>query len=234
MNAVPEDRMAGASSYKVNLGRVYVWELPVRLVHWLLFLSIITLAGTGYYIGEPFASGVLLMATIRAVHLYASIVFTLCVLVRVYWAFAGNRYARWSDLIPASRERLGSLWTTLKFYSFLGREPDEYAGHNALAGLTYAFIFGVYFVMIATGLALYTVYAPVGSPMRVFTFLIPIFGGLQIARLIHHIGMWVIIVFAVAHLYFVVLSSTVEHVGIFDSIMSGFKYMPRRRRRDGR
>lgn len=238
MNAVPgntahENAAPADGSFQLNLRRIYVWELPVRLVHWLLFLSIITLAGTGYYIGNPFASAPLLMATVRAVHLYASIVFTLCVLVRVYWAFAGNRYARWSDLIPASRERLRSLWTSVKFYSFLGREPDEYVGHNGLAGLTYAFIFGVYFVMIATGLALYTVDAPVGSPMRAFAFLIPFFGGLQMAHLIHHIGMWLILVFVVAHLYFVVLSSTVEHVGIFDSILSGFKYMPRRRRRGG-
>lgn len=232
-DAMPENTVRQENPFRVNLRRVYVWELPVRLVHWLLFFSIITLAGTGYYIGDPFASGQLLMATVRAVHLYASIVFTLCVLVRVYWAFAGNRYARWSDFIPVSRERLRSLWTSVKFYSFLGREPDEYVGHNGLAGLTYAFIFGVYFVMIATGLALYTVDAPVGSPMQVFAFLIPIFGGLQMAHLIHHIGMWVILIFFVAHLYFVILSSTVEHVGIFGSILSGFKYMPRRRRRGG-
>ncbi len=228
MNAVPAE-----NPYAVSLHRVYVWELPVRLVHWLLFFSILTLSGTGYYIGNPFASGPLLMATVRVVHLYASIVFTLCVLLRVYWAFVGNRYARWSDLIPASRERLRSLWTSLRFYTFFGRDPDEYVGHNGLAGLTYAFIFGVYFVMIATGLALYQIYAPVGSPMRAFAFLIRTFGGLQMARLIHHIGMWVILVFAVAHLYFVVLSSTVEHVGIFDSILSGFKFTPRGRRRTG-
>ena len=226
MNAVP-----GENPYKVNLHRVYVWELPVRLVHWLLFFSILILAVTGYYIGNPFASGELLMARMREVHLYTSIVFTLCVLVRVYWAFVGNRYARWSDLIPISRRRLHSLWTTLRFYTFLGREPDEYVGHNALAGLSYAIIFGVYFVMIATGLALYTVDAPVGSPMRAFVFLIPLFDGLQMARLIHHIGMWAILVFATAHMYFVVLSCTVEHVGIFDSILSGFKYMPRTRSR---
>ena len=36
-------------------------------------------------------------------------------------------------------------------------DPDDYAGHNALAGASYAMIFGVYLIMIATGLALYTV-----------------------------------------------------------------------------
>jgi len=230
MNAVPEDAAAS-----LQLERVYVWQLPVRLVHWLLFFSIVILAATGYYLGNPFISVPgparehLLMASVRVVHLYASIVFTLSALVRVYWAFAGNSYARWPDFVPVSMRRLQNFKKSLLFYTFLSREPDEYLGHNAVAALTYLLIFVVYFIMIATGLALYIVYAPLNSPMRVFTFLIPIFHGLQDARLIHHIGMWVILVFAVVHVYFVVLYSIVEHIGIFDSIFSGFKFQASRK-----
>ncbi|HXY95922.1 MAG TPA: Ni/Fe-hydrogenase, b-type cytochrome subunit [Steroidobacteraceae bacterium] len=225
MSAVP----AEAGSH-VRLERVYIWELPVRLAHWLLFFSILTLAATGYYIGHPFISvpgearAHFVMGTIRSVHLYASVVFTLSALVRVYWAFAGNAYARWSELIPVSRQRWRSFRQALLFYTFLSRESVDYLGHNALAGLTYAGIFAVYFVMIATGFALYTVYASPSSPMQLFGFLIPLFDGLQVARLIHHIGMWVILVFIVAHVYFPVLYSIVERNGVFDSIFSGYKF----------
>jgi Ni/Fe-hydrogenase 1 B-type cytochrome subunit len=219
----------------LSLERIYVWQLPVRLTHWLIFLSILILSVTGYYIGNPFISvpgaarAHFVMASMRTVHLYTAIVFTLAVLVRVYWAFAGNRYSRWWDLIPVSRPRLRSFRRSVLFYTFLSREPDHYEGHNGLAGFTYAVLYGVYFVMIATGLALYTVYASPSSPMHLFTFLIPIFSGLQVARLIHHIGMWAILIFAVAHVYFVVLYSLVEHLGIFDSIFSGFKFAPKRK-----
>ena len=225
MSAVP-----AAAAPHVSLERVYIWELPIRLVHWLLFFSILTLAATGYYIGHPFisapgaASAHFIMGSMRSVHLYASVVFTLAALVRVYWAFAGNRYARWSELIPVSRQRWRSLRQALLFYTFLSRESVDYLGHNALAGLTYAGIFAVYFVMIATGFALYTVYASPSSPMQLFGFLIPLFDGLQVARLIHHIGMWVILVFVVAHVYFPVLYSLVERNGVFDSIFSGYKF----------
>jgi len=225
MSAVP----AEAASH-VRLERVYIWELPVRLVHWLLFFSILTLAATGYYIGHPFISvpgearAHFVMGTMRSVHLYASVVFTLSALVRVYWAFAGNAYARWSELIPVSRQRWRSFKQALLFYTFLSRESVDYLGHNALAGLTYAGIFAVYFVMILTGFALYTVYASPSSPMQLFGFLIPLFDGLQVARLIHHIGMWVILVFVVAHVYFPVLYSIVERNGVFDSIFSGYKF----------
>ena len=225
MSAVP-----AAAAPHVSLERVYIWELPIRLVHWLLFFSILTLAATGYYIGHPFisapgaASAHFIMGSMRSVHLYASVVFTLAALVRVYWAFAGNRYARWSELIPVSRQRWRSFRQALLFYTFLSRESVDYLGHNALAGLTYAGIFAVYFVMIATGFALYTVYASPSSPMQLFGFLIPLFDGLQVARLIHHIGMWVILVFVVAHVYFPVLYSLVERNGVFDSIFSGYKF----------
>ena len=115
------------------------------------------------------------------------------------------------------------------FYSFVRREPEEYAGHNALAGSSYAMIYGVYLIMIATGLALYTVDASPASPFQVFDFLIPLFDGLQIARLIHHIGMWIVMIFAVMHIYFVILASIVERIGTFDSIISGYKFVSRRK-----
>ena len=71
--------------------------------------------------------------------------------------------------------------------------------------------------------------ASAGSPFQVFNFLIPLFGGLQMARLIHHIGMWVVLIFAMMHIYFVFLASIAERIGTFDSIFSGYKFMPKRK-----
>lgn len=216
------------------LERIYVWELPVRITHWLIALSIVILSVTGYYIGRPFieASGPardhFIMGTFRAVHLYSAIVFTLAVLARIYWMVAGNSYARFTELVPLTPRRLRSLWRAVLFYSFIRRDPEEYPGHSALAGSGYAAIFAIYLVMIATGLALYAVSAAVGSPFRLFEFLAPLLGGLQMARLIHHIGMWFLLMFVTVHLYFVLLASLVERVGTVDSIFSGYKFFPRR------
>ncbi len=227
--------MARSRSTNPDIERVYIWELPVRLAHWLIFFCIITLATTGYYIGHPFISVAdpardhFVMGTARTVHLYAAIVFALSVLVRIYWMFAGNEYARLTQIIPLSRERFRSLWDAAMFYSFVRREPGECAGHNAAAGLSYTMVFAVYLLMIATGLALYTVDASPSSPFQVFGFLIPLFDGLQIARLIHHIGMWIVLMFAVMHIYFVLLASIAERIGTVDSIISGYKFLSRRK-----
>ncbi len=210
-------------------GQVYVWELPVRITHWLIVFSILMLAATGFYIGDPFISvsgparDHFVMGTVRVIHLYTAIVFTLAVFVRVYWMFAGNPYARWSEFVPITRRRLSSTWQTMRFYAFVRRKPPPYSGHSGLAGATYAIVFLIYFMMIATGLALYTVYAPADSVFQFFQFLIPVFGGLPVARLLHHIGMWLLLIFMIHHVYSAVLFSVVERSGIFESMVSGYK-----------
>jgi len=227
--------MAHSQLAPVPIERVYVWELPVRVTHWVLFFSILILSGTGYYIAHPFisvpgpAKEHFVMGTARAVHLYTAIVFSLAVLIRIYWMFAGNKYARLGQLVPFSRERWSNLWDSILFFCFVRRGPAPYTGHDALAGATYGVLFAVYLVLIATGLALYTVYAPVSSPFQFFRILAPVFGGLQVARLIHHISMWVVLVAAVIHIYSVFLWSFVERAGEVDSIFSGYKFFPKRK-----
>jgi Ni/Fe-hydrogenase 1 B-type cytochrome subunit len=208
--------------------RIYIWELPVRLVHWILFFSILILSVTGYYIGQPFisvpgaAKAHFVMGWMRAIHLYTAAVFGAAVLARLYWFFAGNRYARLSDFNPFRRWR--GVWQTFLYYCFLKPRPESYPGHDALAASTYAFIFLIYLVLIATGLALYTVIASNSSVFQIFGFLVPVFGGLQMARLIHHICMYVVLIFAVIHIYSVVLWSMIEDSGEIDSIFNGHKF----------
>lgn len=211
--------------------RIYVWELPVRLVHWVLFFAILILSGTGYYIGDPFisvpspATAHFVMGWMRAIHLYTAGVFSAALLVRLYWFFAGNRYARLSDFNPVRRWR--GIWRIFLYYCFLKPHPEAYPGHDAMAASTYGFIFLIYLVLVATGLALYTVIASIVSSFQVFGFLVPLFGGLQMARLIHHVCMYVVWIFAVIHIYSVVLWSMIEGSGEIDSIFNGHKFWPK-------
>ena len=215
-----------------DLVRVYVWEWPVRVTHWLIVLSIVVLSATGIYIGHPFLAsppetGAFITGTIKVIHSYAAIVFTLAVFSRLVWMFLGNGYSRWRNFIPVERRRRKGLFTTTGFYLFLLRKPPGFVGHNPLAGLAYLLVFFLYFVMIGTGFTLYSVSARVSSPMHVFQFLIPLFGGAQSARLIHHVVMWLLLGFAVHHVYSSILMSQVEANATVESIFSGYKFVPR-------
>lgn len=217
-----------------DLVRVYVWQWPVRITHWLIAGSIAVLAVTGILIGHPvlLSSGPagqrFVTGTVKIVHSYAAIVFTLSVLSRVAWMFVGNSYSRWWNFIPVHRHRRKGLMSTLEFYLFLLRKPPGYVGHNPLAGMTYVLVFALYFVMIGTGIALYSAPAAVGSPMRVFHFLIPLLGGLQSTRWIHHVVMWLLLGFMVHHVYSSILMSQVEANATVESIVSGYKFVPRK------
>jgi len=215
-----------------DLVRVYVWQWPVRLTHWVIFLSIATLSVTGIYIGRPFlvvpgeARFHFVMGTMKVIHFYAAIAFTLAVLSRVLWMFLGNTYSRWDKFIPVARRRRLGIVGTVKFYFFALRKPPGFIGHNPLAGMAYAIVFLFYFTMIGTGLAMYSVSARVGSPLRSFEFLVPLFGGLSTAHWIHHVIMWLILGFAVHHVYSAIYMSQVEANATVESIFSGYKFVP--------
>lgn len=217
----------------VCLTDVYVWELPVRLTHWLTAGSLFVLAATGVYIGHPFlisagpASERFVMGTVKLVHFYAAIVFTLSVLSRIVWMFLGNKYASWNKLIPVHERRRRALIPTLQFYLFAHRKPPGFVGHNPVAGLAYTAVFLLFFLEIGTGFALYAASAGVDSPMRVFAFLAPLFGGLQTARFLHHVAMWLLLGFTAHHVYSSLLMSQVEQNATVESIFSGHKFVPR-------
>src|SRR5215469_1147701 len=126
---------------------VYVWDMPVRITHWVNVTSILVLSVTGYYISNPVigtsgpATEQFLMGTVRFIHFTTAFVFTMSVLSRVYWAFAGNRYARWNQFLPVKRGRRRALRWMIGYYTFLRRQPPAEIGHNPLAGVTYI---GVY------------------------------------------------------------------------------------------
>lgn len=218
-----------------GIERVYVWDIVVRSTHWFTMIAIFILAFTGIYIGNPYlipesaADGQMMMATVKVVHFYTAIAFTILVVARIYWMFAGSYYARWHQFVPIGKRRRGDIMKMLKFYALLSKEPPLNVGHNPLAGMTYLLVYGLYILMILTGLAIYSVSA--SGYMEHFEFLVPLFGGVQTARWIHHIGMWFILGFFAHHIWSAILVSRLEGMGLIDSMFSGYKFLPLRWRK---
>lgn len=212
--------------------KVYVWEAPVRIAHWLIALSIVVLSVTGFYIGRPFitvpgpAGESFVMGWAKVIHGYTACVFITAVLARIIWMFTGNKYAHWDKFVPSRRTRWRGMWPVLRFYLFALRRPPALVGHNPLAGLSYLAVFGLYVLAIGTGLALHSASADIDSPLRSLASLAPLLGGLSLARWIHHAVMWLLLVFAVHHIYSSVLWSVVEANATVESIFSGYKFVP--------
>ena len=87
-------------------------------------------------------------------------------------------------------------------------------------------MFLIYLVMILTGFTLYCASANVELPhARLQRTSCRSGRAFQTARLIHHGIMWLLIGFAIHHVYSAVLMSQIEANGTTESIFSGYKFV---------
>jgi Ni/Fe-hydrogenase 1 B-type cytochrome subunit len=233
MNATahPADEPVNPLARGENLIRVYVWEMPVRIAHWIIFFSIFVLAFTGYYMYDPFlisrGNSVFLMATMRFVHEVTAFVFISAVLVRSYWWFTGSGFAHWTGFVSAEGWWRRGLWRQLKYYLFLRRRPSTHLGHNPLAAVTYMFIWALFVVEIITGMALLDFAGGLGHGALAFWFGW-VFSVISVTyvRETHFLIMFAFLAFIIHHVYSAVLVSAEEGTGLMDGIFSGYKFFP--------
>jgi Ni/Fe-hydrogenase 1 B-type cytochrome subunit len=208
------------------LKKVYVWEFPIRLTHWIYVLTIITLSLTGYYIGNPFIHAIdtkeYIMGWMRFIHIVSAYLFTVSFLIRIYWSIMGNEYANWRVFNPFQKGKFRELIEITKFYLFLKKEPPKAVGHTACATYVYLGLFLLFVAEILTGFALYS-QSHVGLFWKLMGgWLFAIFSS-QTLRLIHHIIMWFLIAFAIAHVYIGWFLDRKEKAGVMSSIFTGYK-----------
>jgi Ni/Fe-hydrogenase 1 B-type cytochrome subunit len=217
---------------KSVLGRVYVWEIPVRFYHWLNFLAVMVLAVTGYLIGRPLAiqgaaeaSFSYWFGVVRFVHFLASYVFFFNFVFRLYWGFTGNQFASWKNFIIHRKEQIKEIGQVLKVDILQATvKPMDTIGHNALAGFTYFLTFLAFAFQAMTGFGMYSAMSDAWLP-RLFAWVVPLMGGDFAVRQWHHMFMWFFVIFSMIHVYLVFYHDYVEGRGILSSMGGGWKFI---------
>ncbi len=227
----PADSRAAEAAHHVERPdervRLYVWQNPVRITHWLTATCIGVLSVTGLYIADPFLipPGGDVMSQIRFIHIISALAFLLSGLLRTYWLLAGNRFARWSAFIPTNRFQALELFRQAGFYAMIRREIPKVLGHNQLAATAYLVLFALLLVEVVTGFALDGLMG--AEPGRtLFGWLRELLGP-QLLRFVHHAAMWAILAIALFHIYSCILVDHVERNGLVSSIVSGYKFPTR-------
>ncbi|WP_370678267.1 Ni/Fe-hydrogenase, b-type cytochrome subunit [Pleomorphomonas sp. PLEO] len=209
---------------------IYVYEAPVRLWHWGNALCITILAVTGYFIGSPpptmpgEASDNFLFGYIRFAHFSAGQVLAVAFLARILWAFWGNKYSRQLFYLPVWEK---TWWKGVireaRWYLFLEKEPYKYIGHNPLAHAAMFAMFTLFNLgMIVTGFALYSEGAGRDSwQAKAFGWVFSIWPNSQDVHTIHHLGMWVIVIFAIVHIYAAVREDIMSRQTMISTMISG-------------
>jgi cytochrome b len=113
--------------------KVKVWDLPVRLFHWIMVAGFVSAYLTArYHHGE----------------LHVLIGYALCLLlaVRLFWGFYGSHYARFKSFIFSPRE------TAAYLRSMLTGSPRHYFGHNPAGALMVFALLTLLVLIFITGL----------------------------------------------------------------------------------
>lgn len=214
--------------------RVYVWELPVRLSHWVNALCVVVLCVTGYLVGSPpalqsaqEASFSYWFGTVRFIHFVAAFVFFFNFVVRIYWGFVGNTWARWQEFLPFRKDQRREAVEVLKVDILQAKASHLLSvGHNPIAGFTYFLSFLAFLFQCVTGFGLYAAMSHARLP-RLFAWIVPVMGGDFAVRQWHHMAMWFFIVFSMIHVYLVFYHDYVEGRGVISSMAGGWKFVER-------
>jgi cytochrome b len=111
-----------------------VWDLPVRIFHWLLVI-LIPWSWFSVEINDDLDTHMLLGYCILSL-----------VIFRIVWGIIGTRYARFGSLIFPVREYLSGA------RSFFSRHYGNYTGHNPLGALSVAVLLLLLSMQTVTGL----------------------------------------------------------------------------------
>jgi len=128
-----DDSVAGGTQSR----KILVWDVPVRLFHWLIVLCF-----TGAYLTAESEQW-------RLLHVTLGYTMAGLVLFRIVWGLIGTRYARFAEFVRgpgAAMRYLGGL---------LRRRPEHYVGHNPAGALAIVALLLLALAVTGSGWALY-------------------------------------------------------------------------------
>ncbi len=114
-----------------------VWDVPVRVFHWLLVLCF-----AGAWITAESEHW-------RLVHVTLGYTMAGLLAFRVLWGLVGTRYARFASFVRGPRAVIGYL------KSLVGRQPEHHTGHNPAGALAIVGLLVLIAVTAASGFATY-------------------------------------------------------------------------------
>ena len=143
-----------------------VWDRPTRVFHWINFSAIVGLMIFGLLMLYKKELGITSMEakiSLKTVHVIIGYVFVLNLLFRIVWGFVGNRYARWSAILPGR----GFMQSLRDYRAGLSKgSPQPYLGHKPFGRLAIVAMLLLMLVMAINGLigaGTYIYYPPFGS-----------------------------------------------------------------------
>ncbi len=212
----------------------YEFSSWLRTTHWIRVLAIIILTFTGFYIAFPFISAALnqgepnnfLNALMRSWHVIFGFVL-ICVTIGKFYLFIFDKQSKIERVSFLDFISIKMWIKQIKYYMLVGKHGHLKGVYNPLQFFAYLGVYIAIVMICLTGLILYIHVYHEGIGGALYDVLRPIevlMGGLAMVRELHHIFMWVFIVFLPVHIYLAIFNSVYGKSGAMDSIVSGYKW----------
>jgi cytochrome b len=121
----------------ISLQSIRVWDLPVRVFHWLMVLSF-----AGAYITSESERW-------RLVHVTLGYTLGGLLVFRLLWGFIGTRYARFGSFVRGPQAVLRYVQSVLR------GQPEHHTGHNPAGAVAIVLMMVLGLVQLVTGWATY-------------------------------------------------------------------------------
>lgn len=211
---------------------VDVWDWPTRVLHWvnaLLVIALIVLILGAEWM-EELGIERQLRRPVKEWHAWLGHVFIVTLSLRIIWGFIGNKYARWSDILPMKGWQWQAIGHNIKWYlTGLRGRAARAVGHDPLAAVFYTVLFIVLISQALTGMVLS------GADFNTFPGTL-LTGGMGEEALegledmmeeLHEAGYIFILFFMAAHLAGLIAHELKEKTGLLTSMVNGKKCLPR-------
>ena len=181
---------------------IRIWDLPVRLFHWLLVSCVTATAITGY----------LLPVTWLQAHVISGAIIGGLLLYRLVWGFTGSRYSRFNSFLFSPRQVMAHVRDI--GHGKVHRDP----GHNPLGSLmVFALLFSLTGLVFSGAIVLGGMFKQ--GPLKPY-FSFDMANGV---REIHELLAFLLLGLVAAHLAGVVFASWREKDNLALAMMTGFK-----------
>ncbi len=182
--------------------RVLVWELPVRLFHWILVV-LVTAAYLTWRLNW------------MDWHTWIGYAALTVVLFRVLWGFWGGDCARFAGFLSGPAAALRHLQHALR------REPDHQVGHNAAGGWMVVLLLAVLLVQTLSGLLINNDVADEGPLTEILPA--PVLNAITAA----HAICWDVLLGAVAlHVIAILTYAVAKRQDLVGPMITGRKTLP--------
>lgn len=179
---------------------IKVWDLPLRIFHWMLVVAFFVAYFTEY--------------ELLSIHLWAGYSVGGLLIFRLIWGFVGGQYARFSNFVCRPRQSIAYV------KDLIHSQATRYIGHNPAGAAMIVILLLSLLMTVLTGIAVHGAVKGVGPLAFLLNFhkyfwelLHQLFANFTLALVIVHIGG-------------VIVESVIHHENLAKAMFHGNKKRP--------